>query len=197
MLGMPAICQRLQQLGVAVRAAAVLRRAGTLTTDTARQLIAAAEHLHIVLPPVTEVVGIDEPRRQRGQRHPPLIDLSLTVVPVFERDRIDSCVGAELVQVRVGPAERDLEHLVQLVEGDRVGHVDHPLHPRHHRTHRDSQPSGPHRDPSGPGAAQHFLYLRPEPHQHASLRPGGQAITRDRSRPRSAAYQARNCAASS
>ena len=146
-------------------------------------------------PPVAEVVEVDESRRQRGQPHAPLVGLVL-VVPVVERYREDSRVGAVLVQVRVGPAERDLQHLVQLVQGDRGRDVDHPLHPGRDLAQGHPQPGGPHRTPPAPGAAQHFLYLRPEPHQHGSLRPGGQVITRVGSLHRSAAYRARSCAGS-
>lgn len=187
------IGQGSEELGVAVGAAAVLGRAGALPTNASRLITTAREHLDLMLPAVTEVVFVDEVRRQRGDRHAPFVDLGLAV---FERNGVDGGVGAELVEVRVGPAECDLQDLVQLNEGDGGGYVDQPLHPRLHLAHGDPQPDRPHRDPPEAGAAQHFLYFRPEPHQHGSLRPGGQAIVRDRSRPRSAAYRARSWAGS-
>jgi hypothetical protein len=63
MLGMPVIGQRFEQFGVAVGAAAVFRRTGSLTTDTRWAVATAAEYLDFVLPPVAEVVGVDEPPR--------------------------------------------------------------------------------------------------------------------------------------
>lgn len=60
MLGMPGIVQRVEQLGVAARPAAVFRRAGAAPIDTTRLCSARAEHLDVVAPAVAEVVAVLE-----------------------------------------------------------------------------------------------------------------------------------------
>ena len=194
---MPRVGQGLEQVGIATSATAILGWAGSLATCAARSVAASAQHLDVMLPVVAQVVGVHEPGRQPGQAHTALVDL-VDLFPVVERDCVDGAIGAELVQVGIGPADRHLQHFVELVEGDRCRHVEHPLDVRHDIAHRDPQPDRPHRgDSSAPGTPQHLLYLRPDPHQHGSFRPGGQAIVRDGSRATSAAYRARSCEGSS
>jgi hypothetical protein len=60
MLGMPGIGERLEQLGIAVRTTAVLWWTGSLAADASGYLTASTKNFDVVLPPVAEVVGVDE-----------------------------------------------------------------------------------------------------------------------------------------
>jgi hypothetical protein len=136
--------QHFQQVFVPVRAAAVFRRAGALPEDASDLVGAGAEDLDVVFPAVAEVVEIREGRRQVFQVMLGLV-LLLHPVVVIGRNPVGGLVRSdELVQVAVGPADGDLEEVVQFRQGAVRRDVDHPCHDRLHLAKGDPQTSSPH-----------------------------------------------------
>ena len=143
--------QHLQEFGVAGGAATVLRWAAALAVAATRLGLTGAQDIDVVVPAVAEVVQVAKPGRQLGQPHPGLVVFVAVELHVRHAVADLADVGAdvggdhELVQVAVGPADRDLQQVVQLGQRARGGHIQHPQHGRGHLPQRDSQPDRAHR----------------------------------------------------
>jgi hypothetical protein len=120
---------------VAAQAAAVLRRAGHLALQAGRSRWRVVENLfdhQHVLPSVAEVVVIEEPVALGGHHlvEPYLVfgDAFVAFAEVEPGDEVGAGTSvhpdAELVQVAVLPAHRDLQHDMQLVEHQLTGQVE-------------------------------------------------------------------------
>ncbi len=170
MLGVRRVGEHVEQFGVPTGSAAVFGRAGTMPVHAARRRAAGPEHLDVVGPAIAEVVEVFELGAEIGQ--PGTGFVTLVLGPHLLAGNLHP-VGFlrcdELVQMRVGPPDRGLQQLVQLGQGRRRWHIDHPGDGRLDVTQHHPQARGVHRCGSAStdvGAAQHFLYLTPDPHQH-------------------------------
>ena len=107
--------QHLEQVLVPRGSPAVLRRADPFAVDAAGFPGARPDDPHLVPPPVAEVIDVAERVRQVAQPHPGLVLLDVREVAVGHAVR--RVIGHELVQVGITPADRGLEHVVQLGQG--------------------------------------------------------------------------------